>query len=747
MPAPIPLIQYQLAYEHEFNSINGNACKLEIYRNSTNKIPLKTIVGQGTNVVISFGQQSDGFFEPIKTKELVLNFWSEAADDYSELFNTDNFGFYCKFYIDSILNFQGWIMPDIHREAFTTTPFEMTIRFGCGLFLLKNNKIECPFKVDKLLAFVQECMAFNDFGFDIIDACNVFEEQFDTLTGSEKRATLKNLFFGYEIIQGQTYYNALQSILSSLLCEMYQYKGKWIIKRADLIDTPGNNIQGVVYSQSTGLIIDTFLEAWRKNITFSTQAPATRIAWIGGGQSIEYSEAPKELTIEVVKDVTENFFVTGNDFDSDCEFNNPQYSFPTPAQIKFFKLQADFNDPTQKDAYRYFNNSFLMSDVYALSMQANAWKFYNDNDCKLSLKCGVTGYMAINEIFYRCTYVASENTIYYFKNLVNIPNNTPIAFAEDFGALKKNTIYYTTNAVYLPADAGTKFKVARQKNGFGLITIGENNSSDLKVNISPPHISFEVNLFKNFTPAGNWTLGNDGNWYSVAATTNKLTVDLFIDASNEAEISQSLKVIELSFFSIMDIPDSGYLYYKCKGVNTYDVFDTYWKNIQFIIRKSQGNSIELPLETTTQTTTIAQQQKETYEHKLLFPDIPEYTNPHLIYRNYLHSVSIPQQTAAWSLTVSNFDYTLLELTELILKRQLNRRRAYLNGTITAQLDILHKFLREKNYNNFYFKPIFINFNPKMETYTGGWMEIYFPFEIDPVTGSSFDNSFQQSSFD
>jgi hypothetical protein len=741
MPIILPLSTYKLAYTHEFTTINGNECLLKIFRRETKKLPVIEIVGQDVSINIDFGKGSDDFFEPIKTKELTLRFWSEDNNVYDEFFEADNYQFYAEFYINNILNFKGWIIPDIHTEAFTTPPFQVSVKFGCGLFLLKDNTIDCPFERNTLLSFIRQCMNYNAFGFDILDCCNFFEESFDTLTGNAKRATLNNLNIAYETFRGKSYFDALKLILSSFVCEIHQYGDKWLIKRCDIIDMPGNQIQGVVYEQATGSLINTVSLTLRESITTPSTLPANRIAWVGGNQQVEFVEKPKRIDIMAPKEIQDNLFVTGSDFKDDCEFLNPLEFFPTPAQIRFHTTQANFNDISARTSERYFNYDFLRSNVWVLVLQSNGWRYYIEDDCKLTLNCAVSGYMNINDVYVKSLYNRTSNTFIYPVVGAFLPNNTPIVIRDSFGRIEGKQIYYVYDSV--SHGLGVTFKLSRQKNAYLPMPQISNEDTEVAIFISPPHVSFEVNLFKNFTLAEQWTLSNNGEWFS-QSTGQKLTVDLFIDPEKEREISQKLQIINLSFASNEDIPDTGFIYYKVKGVNTFDVFDTYFKSIKFEIRKSRGDGIELPRDKYLIESEISANNKEIVEQSLQFTDTDEYLNPHLIYKNYLSAIIPWRATSAWSLSLANFDYKHYELIEIILKRQYGARRAKLTGSITAIKDIMHKFLQEKNYKNAYFKPISIKFTPKYESYTGTWQEMYFRFSIDPVPGSGFDSSFDNS---
>lgn len=734
---------YTKNYELNFSSLNGNEIRFEIYRRGKYFDPiLEDIIADENAVNIEFGSSGDGLFSHIKTKTLSVNIMCQTDGIYNDFINADFYSFYCNLYINNVLEFKGWIIPDTHTEAFTTPPYPIRLKFGCGLFLLKENFQECPFFVGPALTTIREALNFTAFKFNIVDAVQLYEKQQITDNiGDKKKATLQSVYIPTEVFAGLSYFEILESICRTFYSEIFQYKGQWVIRRIDSTDT---SISAAYYDQLTGTFQDLTTLTFNNTINGSQTAVNSRICWRDNLQQLEVVPPAKELNVNVPKDLTDNFFITGSDFEGDCEYNNPDDLYPTAASLKFYSVFDLFDGGTLADAYKYFKK-YLATNFNVLYLNANGWKYHYADNCKLDIDLSVTGYMQLTERFQNTIYTASTNYFFYAIPGATWVNNMAVVFDTSFGNIEAGQIYYTHSVSVV--SLGVSFKVSRQKNAFNPITASAVDVDSFKSLYDAPHVSLQVFLFKNFTSTGTWTLGNDGQWYTLSATSNnKLTVDLYIDVKEEKDITTTLKMIDLKFASIGIIPDDGYLYYKAQGVCVDDVFDMYLGSMKFTIKKytsPAGTAIITPFDTDlNQTQTILSYSKEIIDYEVPFSDTPGQENPHLIYRNYLTVNDPIAPSQEWSLSTTVLVYKQnYELIFDLIRQQVDKRRAVLRGNIFSKLQLTAHNLIENNYKtNAIFKNIFCNFNPKFETYQGEWLELY----RTPQDGGGFDDSFDNS---
>jgi hypothetical protein len=732
---PLPTLTYKKKYTHQFTSVNGNVCVLDIYSKLAKKEPLKTIYGTGINVSIDFGSSGSDVFTVMRPKILTLRLWSDDNELYQEFFNTDIFGFYCIFKINNVEEFRGWIMPDVHNEAFTTPPFDISIKFGCGLFLLKDNFVKCPFGQLTILNFLRQGFNINNFKFDIVDLVGFYEENHYTLTGNEQRATLKNTLIPIEPLRGLSLWEAFQEVLGSFCCEVFQHKGRWIVRRNDLSKA---TLSGCRYSEA-GDLIDVVNYQFNETITGINTTIANRINWRDNSQELEFIPAYKELNLEIPKDVTDNFFVTGGDFEDDCEWLTFTPNENAIGTLKFYNATEDFNDPTPRNILRLQNGSLFVSQGKCLNLQFNALK-YSLNP-KRGLKFSITVKSNNpNYELYKCYYAPGFGFFVEYPT-APLPQATTIVFNISFGNIEANKLYYMQNTTAVTLSSfggpkyGNKFNVSYDPIGTQIVDVDTLQIQDFQAGLFVPHLKTQIIMLKNESPIQYYYLAGNGKWYT---TPQIYSLALPQRTISEFDFSEN---IVLNGSSIDNIPiPNGLLYYKVKSEVSplIGIYFAIYKSIKFEL-------IDDPLLRFGRKNTINSNQKEIYNYKLLFTDTPKESNPHLVYKNYLMVNNILTFSNKWKRDFTVGGYMQhYEQVEKILTDQNKSRRAILRGSINATKQITAFNLKEKNFKNLTFKNVFCKFIPKFDTYQGEWHELYAPKLFEPVPNGGVDSSFDSS---
>lgn len=188
------------------------------------------------------GDDND-ILNPIFGKELSINILSMTDFQYIELHSSDARGYKVKVFIDSDLDFEGWILPDLFTEPYVAPPYPVSVSARCGLAELKE--IPCPDELQRVSFSTTEPTSPNNSSnfvslltliyrglqrvsdiSDVSENINIYPA-FDF----EELSPLNEVGIYLSEYKDKSWYDAIADVLLALHCRLYQESGRWKIKR------------------------------------------------------------------------------------------------------------------------------------------------------------------------------------------------------------------------------------------------------------------------------------------------------------------------------------------------------------------------------------------------------------------------------------------------------------------------------------------------------------------------------------
>jgi hypothetical protein len=341
---------YSLKYRLEFDDViedEFNDYKLEIHKKyDDGETPDSIVELTGTNspVVINYNLTKDNIFAPIRSSYLDISIYhmdGMAADQFWDLYITQDDGFKVKLYKGADLFWNGWMGSSLVAEEQISSPYRVKLRAYDGLNLLKKT----PF-FDTTEVFQATANQFNDrYGYpkvkDVITKCLFNTGLIDNPTnqiisvikiknGSSTGTTLADDYFLDDTkihhtsflngeSDGMNCFEVLEMVLDSLGATIYQRDGNWCIVRiSDLTqfdkDSPPTcrrdwfwkNVANPITINKTTSITE-FTQA---STYYTEDVPFFQI---DGASSMTFQYPMKQV---IVKQENDHNFITSNQLDS-----------------------------------------------------------------------------------------------------------------------------------------------------------------------------------------------------------------------------------------------------------------------------------------------------------------------------------------------------------------------------------------------------------------------------------------------
>lgn len=291
---------YGVKYWFEFNDEWDRVHKVEILNDGYGGASTELTKVGIPPVLIT--KPSDGTkFQPVQGKEIALKLLSTSDLQFSEFFTATNRAYLIKYYIATVLNFSGYLVPDQYYEPFIAPAYTVTLRATDGLGDLKNrlfeSAVDTPYTgQEDLLDVIEICLDETGLALDIISACNFFE------TGHNKTDAddpLPQTYINQEVYRedwktGWSCYDVLVDIMTLIGGKLEQINGAWhIIPIRELAET---SYDYRVYN-SSGTYQSNSSKSPQLTVTVPTAGEATLCCWSGDNQMLEIIPAYKEFTL------------------------------------------------------------------------------------------------------------------------------------------------------------------------------------------------------------------------------------------------------------------------------------------------------------------------------------------------------------------------------------------------------------------------------------------------------------------
>ena len=208
-------MSYKIKYILSFNSDRGNSYELHILQKGY----------EGDSVVKKLGatpvlaiEEGDG---AIKGSSLAFAIQADVEGELRQLYTTNNKEFKVQLYRNSVLYWQGYLLPELYSESYIDPPYDVTVTASDQLAVLKN----VPYAQDggnkSLLDIITYILSHTLLNLKIIQHVNL------TLHGNGE--FLSGAYVSTEGYYGQSCYDVLNNILLSCNACIQQINNEWVI--------------------------------------------------------------------------------------------------------------------------------------------------------------------------------------------------------------------------------------------------------------------------------------------------------------------------------------------------------------------------------------------------------------------------------------------------------------------------------------------------------------------------------------
>lgn len=265
-------VKYRVLYRNHFNDL----CRIDILHSDFVDTPIMLRGVAEKACIISWDCASDEPYEPIVNSKATISVYQteDYPIDILELQEAEDREFGVEFYIEDVLKFKGFMIPDGIQRTFQSAPFELTINATDGLMLLdgltythnnltgdrcilnylrqilfSTNNLNLPLPIQWVLSITND----------------EYPTELDIFSGSVRWAPRGEGFTDYAG-NNKSCLHILQEMLRSMQCRIAQTEGKWVIWRINDVVT-GSFLYRETPATLSGFDITTSaVESWVKNI-------------------------------------------------------------------------------------------------------------------------------------------------------------------------------------------------------------------------------------------------------------------------------------------------------------------------------------------------------------------------------------------------------------------------------------------------------------------------------------------------
>lgn len=248
-------MSYNLKYWNEFKNYFDETIRIEILGRDFAGSSTEIKTGE-TPLVISYPGDDQKIFNPILGSQAKIQLFSETDFQFIELHSSDARAHRVDIYKESVLDWTGWLLPDLFSEPYIAPPYYVEVTARCGLGELKE--IDFPETVQaytqsepagtsvtfaNLYSIICEGLRQIETDLYLNDCINVYSGENDDETDSP----LPQTYINVSAYSGMNFYEAISDILLTFGARLYQMNAEWwivrikevssemVVKKSDLI--------------------------------------------------------------------------------------------------------------------------------------------------------------------------------------------------------------------------------------------------------------------------------------------------------------------------------------------------------------------------------------------------------------------------------------------------------------------------------------------------------------------------------
>lgn len=265
-------VKYRIPYRNHFNDL----CRIDILHDSYVGTPIMLRGVAEKACIISWDCASDEPYEPIVNSKASINIYQteDYPIDILELQEAEDREFGVEVYIEDVLKFKGFMIPDGIQRTFQSAPFELNINATDGLMLLDG----LPYVHNNLMGdrcilnYLRQILFSSNnlnlalpilWAIEMVNDAN--PEEPDIFSGSVRWAPRGEGFTDYAGNRKNCLY-ILEEMLRSMQCRIAQTDGKWVIWRINDVASGSFLYKQTPATLSGFEIITGSVEDWTKSI-------------------------------------------------------------------------------------------------------------------------------------------------------------------------------------------------------------------------------------------------------------------------------------------------------------------------------------------------------------------------------------------------------------------------------------------------------------------------------------------------
>lgn len=218
---------YRLKYYYQFHSCNGKVVEVDIKENGYSGSATRRNVG-GAPVLRM--EKSDC----IHGMSLELPAECIVEDEYADLYSTDPYLYQVDLLVGGSTVWKGYITPELYSAPWIDPPYDVTLTATDGLGELKLHNFS-PMGRVSIYSMLSTLLGYTGLSF-AINAVNTAAN-----SASSDSTMLTNTYVNLDHMAGETCYDVLQALLTSLHATIQQVDCAWLlIRETDVNDSAGS---------------------------------------------------------------------------------------------------------------------------------------------------------------------------------------------------------------------------------------------------------------------------------------------------------------------------------------------------------------------------------------------------------------------------------------------------------------------------------------------------------------------------
>ncbi len=219
----------------EFKDVNGIEWKIDILKDAAAPATVTTLVASGDPLRISWNNDNDDVFNPIRDSVASFTVYSETQFALADLYASDDLEWKVNIYEATVLYWSGFIKANDYREDYDQPPYPVTINAVCGLAVLKNTLYDDSgtYHNGRRLKsqVILDCLGKVGYtGFH--EYVNIFEESMDDSAGfTQPYSPFDQAKVDADVFQDRYCDEVLSEVLKTFNAVITHYKGAFIIYR------------------------------------------------------------------------------------------------------------------------------------------------------------------------------------------------------------------------------------------------------------------------------------------------------------------------------------------------------------------------------------------------------------------------------------------------------------------------------------------------------------------------------------